>query len=629
MNVKVVLEDIFSDFKNCHEKCRLCFIPVTKRCSRIKITDEIQNKIQSVLQVHLSMDGTGSKFICSKCESSISNFHLFKCKIKEKQKFFEKFSNKKVRNIKDEVLFTEDVIKTEDELNVPTEKNLVSPFYDLKEEISAPKYKSSIDVTLLFKENFIKIEDELNGPTETNLVSPFYDSKEEISEQNYEGSIDVTLLFEENFIKTEDELNLPAETELNSPFDEIKEEISEDVQENPNDVNESQNVESNEFFLRKDQSKPTFISSNVSGKVLKSGRQRQQDQNRRYISRTVYCDICGKTCRDSHSIALHMNTHKIYRTKDFHCEICGGSYFDENGLRKHTLNVHKKSKHHTCSLCRRTFRTKESLKTHISNPCRLPCEVCGKMIRKNSLKAHLNRVHLKSRPYRCDICGKKCCSTHLSHLVTTHSGLEHRTKDYQCDICNKVFFDKDGIKMHMTQCHGNTKFPCDLCGKTFKCASFLKQHSIRCPMKVNNSSKIDCETCGKVCIGPNSYLNHMINVHKIAPDKEQLLKTDACDVCNKRFFTKHSLRDHQRTHRKRNLNCDFPGCQKKFITKAGIRRHIFTIHKNIREKCPVRNGCTYSAGRKDYMTNHLRNHKELSHEELQSYFNTIQTMNLI
>ncbi|CRK86714.1 CLUMA_CG000547, isoform A [Clunio marinus] len=199
------------------------------------------------------------------------------------------------------------------------------------------------------------------------------------------------------------------------------------------------------------------------------------------------------------------------------------------------LYRHERPKHLTCSQCGRICWTEEGLKKHELRPHRFPCEVCEKMLRKDALKPHMNRVHLKIKPYECDICGKKFCRTSLSRHVKTHIVWEHRPKDFQCYICETSFFDDKVLQKHIINVHESRK-------------------------NLKNSSKIDCKTCGKVFQVPSAHFNHMINIHKITPSKEQLQTTVACGVCGKRFFTIQNLKMHTKyLHEEKNYACDYPG----------------------------------------------------------------------
>ncbi|CRK98433.1 CLUMA_CG011791, isoform A [Clunio marinus] len=390
LNAIVVLEDIFSDFRKCHEKCRLCFKSVTEQKSRIKFTNDIKNKIHSVLQIDLSLDGIASKFMCPKCENNLDNFHLFKRRIKEKQKYFEKFTNK---NIDD----------TDDELQI---------------------------------------------------------------------------LFQQNFIKTENELNISTEMELASPMNKVKEEISEQQHESPSNLDKGRSEETNEL-QKQDNSNPYFVHGDDHGKVLNNGETTKRHQYVRHLKTKLQCDICGKTLTSRVKIAYHMNTHKKFRKKDFHCEICENSYFGNDQLQRHVLKNHERPKHLSCSICRRTFKTKEDLKNHKLLPCRLPCDICGKMLTQANLKRHIDMVHFNIKPYQCDICGKTMTSrVNIAYHMNTHK--KFRKKDFQCHICESSFFQKWNLQRHILKNHEGPKHStCSICRRTFKTKEGLKNHKLR------------------------------------------------------------------------------------------------------------------------------------------------------
>ncbi|CRK86717.1 CLUMA_CG000550, isoform A [Clunio marinus] len=532
------------------------------------------------------------------------------------------FSKKENRNIKDEVPFQENYIKTEDELNISTETELNSPIYEVKNEISEPEHESPNDLNegRNVETNKRRKQDQSNPQFVSCIVCEKVLKNNRILSIHYKRMHSDSKVFQCDICgKTCGSMNNIA-LHMNTH----KKYRTKDFQ-----CHICENYYFDKQYLQQHISNahnPKLVPCDICGKLLKKNSLKEHHRIMHSIINLFRCDICGKTFKTRANIDAHMVTHKILRVRDFHCKICLGSYFDENGLRSHMLKNHEKPKHLTCSLCRITFRTEEGLRKHKLLPHRAPCKVCGKMLRKYALKEHLRRVHFKIKPYQCDICGKKLYRTSLASHVTTHIGLEHRTKDHKCDLCNKAFFDRIRIKKHMKHCHRNSKFSCDLCKRTYTSKSYLKKH--RCPMKVNKWSKIDCDTCGEVFQGPNVYFKHMINIHKITPDKKQLLNTVACDVCEKRFFTKRSLLNHQSAHEKRIFTCDYPECQKKFLEKKSLRRHTLTIHKSIREPCPVGNGCKYSAARKDCMTRHLKEHKKLSPGELQSYLKLLRTMNL-
>ncbi|CRK96021.1 CLUMA_CG009461, isoform A [Clunio marinus] len=480
LSAVVVLEDIFSDFSNFHEKCRLCFKEVGDRNSRKQITDEIQNKIYSVLQIHMSLDGMGSEFICSKCENILNVSHQFTFKINEKLKCYEKFSSKKVEHSDDD-----------DELPVP---------------------------------------------------------------------------FQENFIKVEDDLNLSTEMELVSPMSEIKEESSED-----GSPSESEGGENEETIERQkqDQSNPQFVQSYVGGKVLRNGDTNKRRRCKGNFKTKLQCDICGKKCCIKGDLAKHMITHigLEYRRKDFHCQICGRSYFSRSGLQTHILNNHERPSHLTCSICGITCWTEKGLENHKLRPCRLPCEICGKIYSKNVLKQHINGVHFNLKQYQCDICGRKCSYTSLAKHITTHIDLEYRRKDFHCQICGSSYFSRNGLKNHILNVHEKPKhLTCSLCGRTFMTEKGLKRHQL-------HPCRLPCEVCGKFFF-KNMLRHHLKNVHFN-------LKPYQCDICGNKFC-KRNLAQHMITHidfehRKKEFHCQI--CESSYFNKGSLQIHILNNHE--------------------------------------------------
>jgi len=76
---------------------------------------------------------------------------------------------------------------------------------------------------------------------------------------------------------------------------------------------------------------------------------------------------------------------------------------------------------------------------------------------------------------------------------------------------------------------------CELCGKEFKSKKNLKEH--RYYHAENTDNRHQCQICSKVLKQKNSYLKHMVNVHKIGHD---------CDVCSKTIATLDGLKLHKR-----------------------------------------------------------------------------------
>lgn len=110
-------------------------------------------------------------------------------------------------------------------------------------------------------------------------------------------------------------------------------------------------------------------------------------------------------------------------------------------LRKHIESVHtsrdEKQSNYICDQCGKTFRTRHHLKAHsyvhdegymaryiAKHHARVPCDQCGKMCRRSSLKYHQ----------------KKYCQGSIAI-------------DYKCHICGKNYVQQRSLSCHITNKH--------------------------------------------------------------------------------------------------------------------------------------------------------------------------------
>lgn len=235
--------------------------------------------------------------------------------------------------------------------------------------------------------------------------------------------------------------------------------------------------------------------------------------------------------------------------------------------------------------------------------------------------------------------------THLNRHIDT------RERNIECDICHNLYLTVDGLRSHRRFMHSaEGEFPCH-CGKSFMKFSLLRNH-ITC---VHKQPLKNCEHCGKNIkenFGKFNGCSHQTDAY----DRE--LKNMVCNKCGKRFLNQTTLKRHPIRHGEKTIVCDTEGCGKKFFTKgclqshqdqhhlnlrywdcsykdcntkfyniSGLNKHILVTHKKIKEKCPV-GECKFHVGRRDYMKNHLKKHKELSHEEAEKYLAIIKKMKI-
>uniref|UniRef100_A0ABD2XQN9 C2H2-type domain-containing protein n=1 Tax=Trichogramma kaykai TaxID=54128 RepID=A0ABD2XQN9_9HYME len=101
-------------------------------------------------------------------------------------------------------------------------------------------------------------------------------------------------------------------------------------------------------------------------------------------------------------------------------------------------------------------------------------------------ESHMNSVHIRSKPYECEICHKSYChkDTLKSHINLVHV----RSKLFECEICHKSFGYQSELKRHVNAVHDRSKpFECNICRKSFGQKSTLKTHL---NITICNSSKL-------------------------------------------------------------------------------------------------------------------------------------------
>ncbi|XP_054152686.1 zinc finger protein 99-like, partial [Oppia nitens] len=196
------------------------------------------------------------------------------------------------------------------------------------------------------------------------------------------------------------------------------------------------------------------------------------------------------------------------------------------------------------------------------------CQTCDyKAVKFEDFETHVNRNHLKIKPYKCHMC--------CEHL-----------------------FGYNALKRHKRVKH-------------YYVGQGLDQLNDRRKSKIAETlSKYQCQYCQKFIHNINVLKRHVLRVHQNIK-----LPKFACDMCNKSYSNKSTLSVHKRLHhgigRKLPLfYCDWEGCQFKTINVSAIAPHKKSIHLGIRDLQCDWPGCDFRSTTKYNLKSHQIVHSD-------------------
>lgn len=148
-----------------------------------------------------------------------------------------------------------------------------------------------------------------------------------------------------------------------------------------------------------------------------------------------------------------------------------------------------------------------------------------------------------ARQYSCEKCDETFTSVKKQsfHLGVAHGRVKkqniHRPRDLS-DICAECGFTSSvpsTLDHHRKHFHDNTVHICKPCNKEFK-----GRKKLECHTRTFHREKGTCSLCGKVV---RRIKHHMASRHTKSEDQRH-----KCQFCEKGFFCKDKLRDHENIH---------------------------------------------------------------------------------
>ena len=210
----------------------------------------------------------------------------------------------------------------------------------------------------------------------------------------------------------------------------------------------------------------------------------------------------------------------------------------------------------------------DSLILAIAKKKKHKCPHCPKYYATNgTLKQHIKDVHLRLKPFKCDVCGD--CFAQQATL-DRHKASKHaeNLKPLECPDCSEKFKHSKELDTHIRQFHTVTDHQCPKCNMYCTTKGNLNQHIDSCL----NIRKFECPECKEKFGRKYALDNHMKCKHS---DERNYV----CEVkgCGNKFKTQSALTKHMKSHSdERTHQC--PYCDKTYKTNEGLLCHVYLKH---------------------------------------------------
>lgn len=300
------------------------------------------------------------------------------------------------------------------------------------------------------------------------------------------------------------------------------------------------------------------------------------------FSRSFECKLCTNDYEKLQDLKLHcVASHRI---KKFKCNNCNHSFSDRNLFREHFLQRHSDATIDSYYLRNYTIPN-ENVK----------CFECNKvLVRKESMKRHMELVHSERQTFFCDKCTDKFKDyrTLKFHIEKHHSDeMQERkiirrrktTKALTCEDCGEIVIGRKDLLAHRWLTHLNFKiydksrYHCLICKQVLKCRMSAKRHHIQ----VHQQGKLLVRTC-RVCS-----LNFKLYDDFKAHIDEYHHHENICLICGYGFEFFSELFAHEKSHRsvpedEKKYFCDLCGWRAQ--QKISIENHMVKQHGGLKKQ---------------------------------------------
>ncbi|XP_018320642.1 uncharacterized protein LOC108733816 [Agrilus planipennis] len=290
--------------------------------------------------------------------------------------------------------------------------------------------------------------------------------------------------------------------------------------------------------------------------------------------------------QQSNSNSASERDRKTSTPQDYRCDICGINFQNSSLSHLHNVSVHSSEKEtSTSDIINREhhLRGGKSLDLQTTSTERGSCstEPINEDLQKlQTMILQLNELDVGKTNLLCNICSKEYDSKYTlqAHMMSTHgllledvapgdkcgSGLGPGTSSRDvgsststsnstiCDLCGKDFFDVEGVKKHVLECHpinfkeskeNNYMNTEKTANKIMVPGTPTSSERRSAPVLTPSSSY--CEICNKELCNKYFMKTHMQRMHGIEIENGAQIGGVVCDICNKELCSKYFLRVHK------------------------------------------------------------------------------------
>ncbi|XP_071851228.1 uncharacterized protein [Apostichopus japonicus] len=272
---------------------------------------------------------------------------------------------------------------------------------------------------------------------------------------------------------------------------------------------------------------------------------------------------------------LHRRKKKVKSETEFCCPECSKTYKSKRSLKLHLSKKHKPSMddrgddtNQDSSSHGNTGMEKRDRKTEESPDRRYECPDCKKIF--GSLLG-LNKHRQSHEELDCSICMQEFPT---QEAMTLHKRQSHGiVKRFSCHACQNRYWTKHELDMHMQHHTADIPIDCPLCNQTFRDYVELKKH-----MKTHAGEfPFKCKFCHEQCNDSHDLHEHQ-QTHIL-----ELERPFQCAFCESNYKYKHDVKHHEIKHvGGESFHCQFcgKGFYKKSVRGAHERKHRARMQKS-------------------------------------------------